>query len=73
MPPTNPIKAAIPTIKGNGTSKAKIATKDAPAMPHITLAVAKGVQPVYSNTLLLSADAHRVAVDLTLDAAYFFG
>ncbi len=43
------------------------------AVPHITLAVAKGVQPVYSNTLLLSADAHRVAVDLTLDAAYFFG
>ena len=43
------------------------------AVPHITLALAKDIKPTYSNTLLLSADAHRIAVDLTVDAAYFFG
>jgi hypothetical protein len=33
--PKWPISAAASTIAGNGVSKAKIATKDAAAMPHI--------------------------------------
>jgi hypothetical protein len=44
-------------------------------IPHITLAVARGTQPVYSNTLLQSAGAavSRVAVHIPLTAKYFFG
>ena len=42
------------------------------AVPHITLALTKDVKPVYSNTMLQRTDAKRVAVDLTLDATYFF-
>ena len=45
------------------------------AIPHITLAVARGTQPVYSNTLLQAAGAavHRVAAHIPLTAKYFFG
>jgi energy-coupling factor transporter ATP-binding protein EcfA2 len=44
-------------------------------VPHITLALARGTQPVYSNTLLASAGAavSRIAVDIPLNAKYFFG
>ena len=44
-------------------------------IPHITLALARGTQPVYSNTLLASAGAavSRVAVAIPLTAKYFFG
>lgn len=50
-------------------------------IPHITLAVARGTQPVYSNTLLTAAigagaaavAANRVAVRIPLKAKFFFG
>jgi hypothetical protein len=45
------------------------------AIPHITIALAKGTQPVYSNNLLASSDAStsRIAVDIPLIGKYFFG
>jgi hypothetical protein len=42
-------------------------------IPHITLAVARGTQPVYSNTLLATASSNRLAVDIPLTAKFFFG
>jgi hypothetical protein len=44
------------------------------ARAHITLAVARGTAPVYSNTLLADADAaSSVAVRIPLTAKFFFG
>jgi hypothetical protein len=44
-------------------------------IPHITLALARGTQPVYSNTLLAAAGAavSHVAAHIPLTAKYFFG
>lgn len=48
-------------------------------IPHITLAVARGTQPVYSNTLLApsagaaAAAVSRLAVRIPLTAKFFFG
>lgn len=50
-------------------------------IPHITLAVARGAQPVYSNTLLSAASGagaasevvNRLAVRIPLAAKFFFG
>jgi hypothetical protein len=44
-------------------------------IPHITLAVARGTQPVYSNTLLAAAGAavSRIDVRIPLRAKFFFG
>jgi hypothetical protein len=44
-------------------------------VPHITLALARGTQPVYSNTLMTAAGAaiNRMSVHIPLTAKYFFG
>jgi len=43
------------------------------AHPHITLALAKGVQATYSNTLLESEHAQRISVHIPLTGKHFFG
>ncbi len=43
------------------------------ANPHITLALAKGVQATYSNTLLESSTATRIPVHIILTGKHFFG
>ena len=44
------------------------------AIPHITLALAKGVQPVYSNALLQKkSTAQRMVVDISFMSTYVFG
>jgi hypothetical protein len=43
------------------------------AHPHITLALAKGVQATYSNTLLESTTATRIPVHIVLTGKHFFG
>lgn len=41
--------------------------------PHITLALAKDIKPVYSNDLLARRDAKRVACRIPLTGKFFFG